>query len=98
MTRILLVICLVFAVLAGVLYFRVNLLNEKNTMLQSQKNALMDKIKVYQNEIEKFNAAQERASQTIEKVRTVVKTVKTDCDCWNAVIPDDARRVFGGAK
>jgi len=98
MTRILLAICLVFAVLAGVLYFRVNLLNEKNTMLQSQKNALLDKVKVYQNEIEEFNKAQERAGQTIEKVRTVIKTVKTDCDCWNAVIADDVRRLLGSGS
>ena len=98
MTRILSVCCLFLAALTTFLYFRADALSQKNTALKGEKKALMGQIESYQNEIKEFNKAQERAGQTIEKVRTVIKTVKTDCDCWNAVIADDVRRLLGSVS
>ena len=98
MTRIFAAVCLFLAVVAAFLYFKVEALTQKNTALKREKNELMVQIKGYQNEIEEFNKAQERASQTIEKVRTVIKTVKTDCDCYRAELPDDVRRLLIGPK
>lgn len=98
MTRIFAAMCLFLAVITAFLYFKVEALTQKNTALKSEKNELMGQIKGYQNEIEEFNKAQERASQTIEKVRTVIKTVKADCDCYHAELPDDVRRLLGGAR
>ncbi|MBO6289612.1 MAG: hypothetical protein J6N45_04735 [Alphaproteobacteria bacterium] len=48
------------------------------------------------NEISKHNAAQTRAGKTIEKVRTVVHTIKSDCDCYHSVLPDELRRPTRG--
>lgn len=38
--------------------------------------------------IEEFNNAQIQASSTIQKIKTVVKTVKEDCDCFNSSVDD----------
>ena len=91
-------VCLFLVVITALLYFRVEALLQQNMALKSENNELIGQVKGYQNEIEEFNKAQERANKTIEKVRTVVKAVKTDCDCWNASLPDDVRRLLGGAK
>ena len=98
MTRIFAAVCVFLAVIAAFFYFKAETLTQKNTALKSEKNELMAQIKGYQNEIEEFNKAQERAGETIEKVRTVIKTVKADCDCYHASLPDDVRRLLGGAK
>lgn len=38
--------------------------------------------------IEEFNNAQIQASSTIQKIKTVVQTVKSDCDCFNSAVDD----------
>ena len=38
--------------------------------------------------IEEFNNAQIQASNTISKIKTVVKTIKSDCDCFNSSVDD----------
>lgn len=59
---------------------------------------LNSKIKGYENEIQAYNEAQQRASNTIEKVRTIIRTVESDCDCYNTALPDDVRRLFSGKE
>ena len=71
---------------------------QRATNAENRVTELESTIKGYENEISKFNAAQERANQTIEKVRTVVRTVKSDCDCYNTALPDDVRRLLNGGK
>lgn len=80
------------------LYFSNSYLEKKNTTLESQKNGLKNDLAECQrnneacNEgIKQFNKAQDRAGETIAKVRTVVKTVRSDCDCYNAALPDGVR-------
>ena len=94
LNRILITIAVFLAILTGFLYFRVNSLIEQNTTLRSQKNELSEQIKGYENEIQKYNTAQEKAGETIEKVRTVIKTVKSDCDCYNTSLPDELRKLL----
>lgn len=36
--------------------------------------------------IEEFNNAQIQASNTIQKIKTVVQTIKADCDCFNSSV------------
>ena len=89
--RIVFVVAFFFGV--GMLYlnYRVEYLKKENTTLQSEKNGLKDKIKGYEDAIQKYNDAQERAGKTIEKVRTIVRTVKSDCDCWHTPVDDRVR-------
>lgn len=94
LNKIIMVFACFFAILALFLHFRVNILAEQNNTLKSQKNELNDKIKGYENEISKYNEAQARASEKIEKIRTIVRTVKSDCDCYNIALPDDVRRML----
>lgn len=91
LNKIIMVFACFFAILALFLNFRVNILAEQNNTLKSQKNELNDKIKDYENEISKYNEAQARAGEKIEKIRTIVRTVKTDCDCYNIALPDGVR-------
>lgn len=61
------------------------------TNAENRVTELESKIKGYENEIQKHNTAQERAGQTIEKVRTVVRTIVKDCDCWHTLVDDRVR-------
>lgn len=56
------------------------------TNAENQNNALQTEIKGYKNAIQEYNDAQERAGEKIEKVRTIVRTVKSDCDCYNTLV------------
>lgn len=98
MTRILSIVLIILAVVAGVLYLRNTSLKSELSAAKGEITQLNSTIKGYQNEIQEYNRAQERASQTIEKVRTVVRTVKSECDCYNTAIPDDVRRLLNGSK
>jgi FtsZ-binding cell division protein ZapB len=64
---------------------------KKLTNAENQNNTLQTEIKEYKNAIQKYNDAQERATETIEKVRTIVRTVKSDCDCWHTPVDDRVR-------
>ena len=96
MTRILLISLAVLAATSAILFFSNKHLKTELSTANGEITALNSKIKGYQNEIRNYNTAQERASQTIEKVRTVVRTVKSNCDCYNTVLPDDVRRLLNG--
>ena len=91
MVKILTTICVFLAVCALYFNFRVDYLKNENTSLESEKTSLKNEIKDLQNAVEKYNNAQERAGKTIEKVRTIVRNVKSDCDCWNTPIDDRVR-------
>lgn len=74
----------------GFFVARYNVAQFKISKLESEISSLKTDIstcKVNLNEcnegIKEFNDAQIRASDTIQKIKTVVKTVKSDCDCFN---------------
>ena len=48
--------------------------------------SLSTDLRTCENEMEKNIQAGDRADKTIEKIRTVVKTVKSPCDCYNGAI------------
>ena len=98
MNRILLISIAFLAVTSAILFFSNKHLKTELNAANGQITELNSTIKGYQNEIQEYNRAQERASQTIEKVRTVVRTVKSECDCYNTAIPDDVRRLLNGSK
>lgn len=54
----------------------------------SKVNRLESELRGCKNGVKEFNDAQIRASSTIQKVKEVVKTVKSDCDCYNSVIAE----------
>ena len=67
---------------------------KKIKLLEGEKNELSVQLKSVENEIEKYNEKQLEASNTIEKVREVIKKVKEPCDCYNTRLPDDALRLL----
>ena len=96
MTRILAISLVILGVVAGVLYFRNKSLSSELSAAKGEIAALNKQIKGYENEIQHFNEAQQTASEKIEKVRTIVKTVKSDC--YNEPLPDELRRLLSGKK
>jgi predicted nucleic acid-binding Zn-ribbon protein len=62
--------------------------------LEGEKNELISQLKSKEKEIENYNQKQLEASNTIEKVREVVKRVKEPCDCYNTALPDDVMRLL----
>lgn len=56
-------------------------MQEKNVRLEAQKKALEENIDAY-------NKAKNKASNTINKVMERIKYVKEPCDCYNARIDD----------
>lgn len=91
----LLLISLIIAIVTAV-FFKLQSDNRllRATNAENQNNVLQTEIKGYKNAIQEYNNAQERAGKTIEKVRTIVRTVKTDCDCYNTALPDDIKRLL----
>lgn len=64
--------------------------------LTRQISELNADLKRCKNEIVKSNEAQCRADETISQIKTVVKTVKSPCDCYNSAIePAILNRVRG---
>lgn len=98
MTRIFVIAIVILSVAAGVLYLRNTSLKSELSAAKGEITQLNSTIKGYQNEIQHFNEAQATASEKIEKVRTIVKTVKTDCDCYNEPLPDELKRLLSGKK
>jgi hypothetical protein len=67
----------------GIMY---NYANLKVNRLESEKTALKMEVKSCNDGVKEFNDAQIRAGDTIQKVREVVRTVKSDCDCYNIAV------------
>lgn len=55
--------------------------------LEGEKNELMSQLKSKEKEIENYNQKQLEASNTIQEVREVVKTVKEPCNCYGVALP-----------
>ena len=91
MNRILLISLLI--AIATAVFFKLQSDNRllRATNAENKNNALQTEIKGYKNAIQEYNNAQERAGEKIEKVRTIVKTVKSDCDCWNTMVDERVR-------
>lgn len=89
MNRLLLISLIIVSCIA--VFFKLQSDNRllRATNAENKNNALQTEIKGYKNAIQEYNDAQERAGKTIEKVRTIVRTVKSDCDCYNT--PVDSR-------
>lgn len=96
MTRVLLIIVAIMAAISLFLYAGNKHLKTELNAANGEISALTSRIKGYENEIQKYNEAQERAGEKIEKVRTIVRTVKSDCNCYSIALPDDVRRLLGG--
>lgn len=67
---------------------------KKITLLEGEKSELTNQLKSMEKEIEQYNQKQLEASNTIEKVREVVKRVKEPCDCYNTALPSDIKRLL----
>lgn len=82
-----LLISLIIAIVTAV-FFKLESDNRLKRVVnaENQNNALQTEIKGYKNAIQEYNDAQERAGEKIEKVRTVIRTVKSDCDCYNTLV------------
>lgn len=91
MNRILLISLLI--AIATAVFFKLQSDNRllRATNAENKNNALQTEIKGYKNAIREYNDAQERAGKTIEKVRTIVRSIKSDCDCWNTPVDERVR-------
>jgi archaellum component FlaC len=91
MNRILL-ISLIIAIATAV-FFKLQSDNRllRATNAENKITTLETEIKGYKNAIQEYNDAQDRAGKTIEKVRTVVRNIKSDCDCWHTPVDDRVR-------
>lgn len=96
MNRILAISIVVLGVVAGTFYCLWKSTKTELTAANTKISELSKQVRGYENEISKYNEAQEKASEKIEKVRTIVRTVKSDCDCYNTPIPGDVRRLLNG--
>lgn len=90
-----LLISLIIAIVTAV-FFKLQSDNRllRATNAENQNNALQTEIKGYKNAIQEYNDAQDRAGKKIEKIRTIVRNVKSDCDCYHTPLPDDIKRLL----
>lgn len=96
LNKILLFIFVFLVFTSGYYYFlsnykqtKINQLEAEITILRKEKDACHDQIK-------KYNKAQTNAASKIEKIRTIMHTVKSDCDCYNTMLPNDVRKLLNG--
>lgn len=94
MTKILLIVTSVLALVAVGLFYANKGLRTDLTAANSQITELNSKIEGFKNAIQEYNDAQDRAGKKIEKIRTIVRTVKGDCDCYHTPLPDDIKRLL----
>ena len=66
--------------------------------LKAEKNELKTQVKGYVDVINNYEKAKEEANGDIEKIKTIVKTIKEPCDCYNAVIPDKLLNIIRGKE
>lgn len=86
--KILLIAVGFLAILAGFFYMQSDSRGSKIATLTAEKTSLNDELKGCQNEIAKQSEANERANSTIGEIKTIIKTVKSPCDCYNSPIDD----------
>lgn len=84
--KIKLIIFVVVAALCGFFYFLAGYRGAKIERLQAEKNSINEQLTRCKNEMESYIKADERADKTICEIRTVVKTVKSPCDCYNSSV------------
>lgn len=84
--KIKLIIFVIMAALCGFFYFLAGYRGTKIYRLQAEKNELQQNLKGCKNEMESYIKASERANCAIGEIRTIVKTVKSPCDCYNSSI------------
>lgn len=87
-------IVLILGMAAGFLYYCNRQLKSELSVAKDKIVTLNSQVQGYEKEISKFNKAQSQAVETIEKVRTIIKTVKSDCDCYNQPLPDDIKQLL----
>lgn len=84
--KIKLIIFVIMAALCGFFYFLAGYRGAKIDRLQAEKNGINEQLTRCKNEMESYIKADERADKTICEIRTVVKTVKSPCDCYNSSV------------
>lgn len=62
--------------------------------LKIENKNMNNKYEACNEKISKYNSAQEKSAQIIEKVRTVVRTVESDCNCYDVLLPADVRKLL----
>lgn len=67
---------------------------KKIKLLETEKTELNSKLNSMEKEIENYNKKQMEASNTIQKVREVIRTVKEPCDCYHTALPADVARLL----
>ena len=87
MTKIIICLAAFLALWAVCLNYRVNTLKKENIALQSEKNALLETIKDYEN-------AKVESDKTIKMLRDTTKSNKENLDWYNQRVPADVLNVL----
>lgn len=81
-------LCIFLGVFAAYFYFVADYRKSKIETLKAEKLGYMEKLKGCEDEKNgMFNAAK-RSEDTIGEIRTVIKTVKSPCACYDSRIDD----------
>lgn len=94
-TKLWLIVVGFFALVCGYLYFVGNLRQNKIYALESEKTALKNDLlkceqenEACENERNKEQTATAKADSAIGEIRTVIKTVKSPCACYDSRIDE----------
>ena len=94
--KIYLSIIVFLAAVCSFFYFLAGYRGVKIERLQAKNTSINDKLTRCKNEMEVYFKASEQANKAICDIRTIVKTVKSPCDCYNSVVdPAIVARVRG---
>ena len=85
-------LCLVCVILILMLSYTLKRIDTLN----GEKNELKNQVKGYVDVINNYEKAKEEANDDIQKIKTVIKTIKEPCDCYNADIPNGVLNIIRG--
>ena len=81
-----LILCAILALWALYLNFRLSRSLEEIAVIQAEKTEAINKFKECKDEKETYIKAKQRAECTIGKIKTIVRTVKSPCNCYDTLV------------
>ena len=81
-----LILCAILALWALYLNFRLSRSLEEIAAIQAEKTEAINKFKECKNEKEAYIHAKQKAENTIGEIKTIVRTVKSPCNCYDTLV------------
>lgn len=81
-----LILCVFLALWALYLNFRLSRSLEEIAAIQAEKTEAINKFKECKDEKEAYIYAKQKSENTIGEIKTIIRTVKSPCNCYDTLV------------